>query len=80
MTDTALIALIGIVPTTIAAITAAVVSIRNGRKADKLATKTEEIHVLTNSNLAAVKAELKSANDRIVGLEKLITGMGKPTT
>lgn len=63
MTDTSaiVVALIGAVPATVAAI----LGLRNGRKADR-------IHVLVNSNLDAVKVELVSARAEILALKQLL--------
>lgn len=70
-----LVALITIVPTTMIAVAVLFTSISNNRKADQIITKTDEIHVLTNSNLSAVKTDLMLANERIQKLEKLLTDM-----
>jgi hypothetical protein len=61
MTDIVLVALIGAVPATVAAIS----SLFNGRK-------TEEIHTLVNSNLDAVKLELAQAKKQIALLTKAV--------
>ena len=45
------------------------------REQDKLAAKTEQIHILTNSNLSAVHQQLDVANEKIIGLEKLINNL-----
>lgn len=37
-----------------------------------LASKTEEIHVLVNSNLTAVKVDLELANNKIIAMQQLI--------
>lgn len=79
MTDAVIIALIGSVTTTIAAVITAVVSVRISKKADKLVAKTDEIHTLTNSNFSRLTAELKAANDRLSGFEKRFTGPKPPT-
>ena len=50
---------------------------RTTRKVEKVQTTANEIHVLTNSNLAAVKASLEAANERIISLEKLVTELAK---
>ena len=44
-------------------------------KADTIIEKAVEIHTLANSNLAKVTAALEVANEKIVGLQKLITSM-----
>jgi len=43
------------------------------RQSQKNAAKSDEIHVLVNSNLASVKADLKIAQERIEKLEALLT-------
>ena len=73
MSDAVLIALIVAVPPTIAAVAAWRQGKANGQKADALTVKAEEIHVLTNSNLSTVKADLAKANTRIESLEALVT-------
>ena len=45
-------------------------------KTDALIKKTDEIHVLTNSNLTAIKADLAIALQRIVVLEAALTRKG----
>lgn len=77
MTDTAFIALVSIVPATIAAITAAVVSIRNGKKANAQATKLEEVHSQTNGYLSKVTEELTAANSEIASLKELVHALHK---
>lgn len=71
MTDPVYIALIAAVPPTLVALGAFIVGIINSIKANK-------IHVLVNSNLSAVKTDLAIANERIVGLQALLTTT--PTT
>lgn len=44
----------------------------NDVKTDVLLAKTEEIHILTNSNLTALKAELSMANEHIKELQALV--------
>ncbi len=68
MTDAVLVGLIAAVPATVAAFA----SWRNGRKADVAAGKIAEIHVLTNSNLTAVKTDLALANSHIAELQMLV--------
>ncbi len=41
-------------------------------KTDTVVNKAVEIHTLSNSQLMSVTAELKTANERIIGLEKLL--------
>lgn len=66
MTDAVMVAIIAAVPASLGA----AVGILNGRKADK-------IHVLVNSNLSQVKADLAIAHQRIADLEKIVI-KGKP--
>ena len=40
-----------------------------------MAFTTDQIHILTNSNLSAVKTDLALANQRIERLQALIAGM-----
>jgi len=42
-------------------------------KTDSLVKTTGEIHALTNDHLSSVTSELKIANEKIIGLEKLLT-------
>ncbi len=65
MSDIVWVALIASVAPTIAAIAAWRASKRNGVKAD-------QIHVLVNSNLERVQADLALANSRIAGLINII--------
>lgn len=64
----------------IAAVASAVVSIisalksqSNGQKLDIIDKKSDEIHVLTNNNLTAVKADLEIARKDIVFLKEFIS-------
>ncbi len=59
------IAAIAVVPPTLMALASFVQSWRNGKKSD-------EIHVLVNSNMAAVKAELAAAKLEIADLRSII--------
>lgn len=74
MTDAVLIALIAGVVTTAGSIITAVVSVRNGKKADALAVKADEIHEVTNSAKQLVDDKLAAANTEIAILK---TMMGK---
>lgn len=74
----AVIAAIASVFTTIATL---IVSVLNGRKQDALVKKTDEIHESTNGNMtkardevAAARADLGVALEKIDGLERLIVG------
>jgi len=71
VSDAVLIGLIAAAPATVAAFAAW----RNGRKADTTAGKIAEIHVLTNSNLTTVKADLALANLRIGELQRLVASL-----
>jgi hypothetical protein len=55
---------------TIAALASAIVSVRNGKKAD-------QIHVLVNSRLTEVLADLAQAKDKIGKLERLVVRQDK---
>jgi len=64
---------------TIAALAALFQGLRNGKKAEVITMKAEtivektgEVHALVNSNLAAVKADLAVANERIKELSALV--------
>jgi hypothetical protein len=67
MTDIVIVALIAASPGVIAAIA----SIRNGKKAD-------DIHLLVNSNLTAVKDQLAAALTKVESLEKVINNFLLP--
>jgi hypothetical protein len=45
---------------------------QNGKKADQNGIKADQIHVLVNSNMTHMKADLAAANLRIEGLEAMI--------
>ena len=84
MSDAFWLALITAIPTTLAALGAMYVSIRNGHKADITAAKVDavdakaiEIHTLTNSQLSRVTAALELANSKIAGLERLVSNMAE---
>lgn len=77
LTVTAMV--IAALPPTIAALAALRQGQRNEAKADagaiktaELVKKTDEIHVLANSNLQKVTAALEVANQKIEGFEKLL--------
>lgn len=65
MTESIMIALIISVPPTIAALAAMIVGLRNSKKADA-------IHILVNSNMTRVQADLKLALARVKKLEELL--------
>lgn len=77
MTDTAIAAVIGSVIAAIPATLLAWGTLRTSRgnaaKADTIIQKADEIHLLANSNLAEVSASLKVANEKIIGLERLVS-------
>lgn len=66
MTEPLTIAYIAAVPPTLVAGASVFVGLRNSKKADS-------IHVLVNSNLTAVKADLALALERVAKLEQLLT-------
>lgn len=70
MTPVILLALIAAIPPTLAAIAAFIVGMVNSGKADK-------IHILVNSNLSEVKANLIIAEKRITLLEQIIVDLKK---
>jgi len=72
VSDPVLIALIAGLPVTMTAIAGLVVSIRNGRKADRLEVKAQEIHVSTNGHLSKVTAELAAAKKDISEMREVI--------
>jgi len=76
MTETTVVAIaiaaIASIAPTIASLAAFRQGQANGVKTDALTVKAEEIHMLTNSNLSAVKADLLLANKRIEALETLL--------
>lgn len=72
MSDTVLLAAIAAIAPTIAAIAAVFIGVRNSRKSDVIIEKAAEIHTLTNSSLSKVQSSLEVANEKILGLEKLI--------
>lgn len=82
LSDTVLLGLVTAIPTTLAALGALFVSLRNGAKTDKVQAKVEavdakaiEIHTLTNSNLSKVTSQLEVANSKIEGLQKLVSSL-----
>lgn len=75
MTDmqTFVVALVVALPPTLAAMAGLIQSRLNAAKSDTIIEKANEIHVLTNSNLTAVKAALAEAQEKIESLEQLVT-------
>lgn len=69
MTDVILVALITAIPPTIVAAAGWLVALKNGRKADGLSVKTDEIHILVNSKTDKLKMELAEAKLAILQLE-----------
>jgi L-cysteine desulfidase len=49
----------------------------NAEKAVETGKKVDEVHVLANDNLAKVSSALAVANEKIVGLEKMVVALGK---
>jgi len=65
-TQTALIvSLVAAVPATIAAFAALMASLKSARKSEETLEQGKAIHILVNSNLDKVKADLASANSQI---------------
>jgi septal ring factor EnvC (AmiA/AmiB activator) len=84
LTDTTVIfaAAIAAVPPTLTGLAALLLAILNrssaqmtDTKTDSIIRKADEIHTLTNSNLAEVTKTLQVANEKISGLEKLLGAM-----
>lgn len=50
----------------------------SNEKTDALLRKTEEIHTLTNGNLTTITAELRVANEKIAGLQALLSALTVP--
>jgi hypothetical protein len=75
MSDPVQLALVTSIAPTLAALAAMIIGIRNSRKADSIITKADEIHTLTNSNLTKVTNALAVAQEKIDGLQKLVTTM-----
>lgn len=76
--DLTRIAFVAAVPPTVASLCGLLQSVWNGRKvnalrttADDLRTRSEEIHILVNSQLTAVKASLIQAEQKIIDLQDL---------
>ena len=72
MNDTTLTIILAAIPAIVASVAGLVVSLRNSTKADTNIRKAEEIHVLVNSNMTRVQADLAVANQRIGELEVII--------
>lgn len=68
MTDTVVVALIAAGPPTIVGAMNLAAALRNGKKSDS-------IHVLVNSNLTAVKADLQVALERVKQLERHVAAI-----
>lgn len=78
------VALITAIPPTCVALFGLIVSLKNSKKADVItakadeaAVKQQEIHVLVNSNLTAVKDDLEEAKAEIQALRTLVTQLTK---
>jgi hypothetical protein len=68
MSDATLAILLTALPPTLVALAGLIVSVVNSLKANK-------IHVLVNSNMSKVQADLAGANQRIEKLQAIITKM-----
>lgn len=68
MPDTTLTIILTALPPTLVALAGLIVSVVNSVKANK-------IHVLVNSNMSKVQADLAGANQRIEKLQTIITKM-----
>jgi hypothetical protein len=75
VSDLVILGIIAVVPTTLAALGALLVSLRNGKKSDIIIEKAAEIHTLTNSNLSKLTSQLEVANSKITGLERLVASL-----
>ena len=72
MTDISILTMTaGGVPT-LFGITTLVIGYRLKNRADDLIRKADDIHLLVNSNLSKVKADLEIANSRVLLLEKTL--------
>lgn len=69
---TVLVAFFACLPPTLLALAALMSSRTNTAKADVIVAKVAEVHSLTNSQLTAVTTALAVANEKILGLEKLL--------
>lgn len=79
MNDSTLAILVSSIAPTLAGLGAFIVSLRTDKKSDRLLKKadesekkTEQIHVLVNSNLKAVQDALEVSNKRVEKLEVII--------
>jgi hypothetical protein len=86
MTESTLAVIIAAVAPTLTGIGTLIATLRNGRvviaskentdhivqQTEAVTKKTDEIHILVNSNLAAVKADLALANQRVQKLETML--------
>lgn len=79
MTETAIVAIaaavIAATPPTIVAWLSFSQSRTNSLKADQTAKKVDEVHALANSQLSSVTSALAIANEKILGLEKMISAL-----
>lgn len=73
MSDTVILAIIASMAPTLMALAALAVSFRNLKKSDVIIEKAAEIHTLTNSTMTKLQSSLEVANEKIIGLEKLIS-------
>jgi len=72
MNDTTLTIVLAAIPAIVASVAGLVVSLKNSVKADLNMKKSDEIHVMVNSNMTKVQADLAGANQRIGELELII--------
>jgi hypothetical protein len=70
VTEPVTIALIVAIPPTLVAVVTLIVGIYNAKE---IKHKSDEIHILVNSNLTKVKSDLALALERVAKLEKLIS-------
>jgi len=82
MTDTVQLALITAIPPTIAALAALLVGLQNrakatdtSKKVDAVIEKAVEIHTLTNGTNSVLQKSLEVAQEKIAGLEALISSV-----
>lgn len=65
--------LVVIVTAVIAATPATLIALATLKKAKNLISKTENIHMLTNSNFDRISSELKEANEKVKKLEQSLS-------
>jgi hypothetical protein len=52
----------------------------NAKKAEETSKKVDEVHILANSTLSTATSALAVANEKIAGMEKLLTEIAKRRT